>query len=82
MKTKKKQHLSVPKVVSYIGKILQFFSVKLTTLYLARLFTTPIKHKVPIRELGMDSTAWNYFEVSRKDFHETMARPIWVEWKT
>jgi len=57
LKTKKKQHLSVPKVVIYIGKILQFFSVKLTTLYLARLFTTPIKHKVPIRELGMDKNS-------------------------
>jgi pimeloyl-ACP methyl ester carboxylesterase len=34
--------------------MLQFFSVKLTTLYLAKLFTTPIKHKVPKRELEMD----------------------------
>ena len=50
---KKKQHLTVPKVIIYIGKILQFFSVKLTTLYLARLFTTPIKYKTPKRELEM-----------------------------
>jgi pimeloyl-ACP methyl ester carboxylesterase len=46
--------LKIPKVIIFIGKILQFFSVKLTTLYLARLFTTPIKHKVPKRELEMD----------------------------
>ena len=47
----------VPKVIIYIGKILQFFSIKLTTLYLARLFTTPIKHKVPKRELEMDKNS-------------------------
>ena len=55
MNPKKKQHLKIPKVIILIGKILQFFSVKLTTLYLARLFTTPIKHKVPKRELEMDA---------------------------
>ena len=49
--------MKVPKVIIYIGKILQFFSVKLTTLYLARLFTTPIKHKVPKRELEMDKNS-------------------------
>ena len=54
MNSKKKQHLKIPKVIIYIGKTLQFFSVKLTTLYLAKLFTTPIKHKVPKRELEMD----------------------------
>lgn len=57
MNSNKKQHLKVPKVIIYIGKILQFFSVKLTTLYLARLFTTPIKHKVPKRELEMDKNS-------------------------
>ena len=54
MNSKKKQHLKIPKVIIYFGKTLQFFSVKLTTLYLAKLFTTPIKHKVPKRELEMD----------------------------
>ena len=54
MNSKRKQHLKIPKVIIFIGKILQFFSVKLTTLYLAKLFTTPIKHKVPKRELEMD----------------------------
>jgi pimeloyl-ACP methyl ester carboxylesterase len=57
LNSNKKQHLKVPKVIIYIGKILQFFSVKLTTLYLARLFTTPIKHKVPKRELEMDKNS-------------------------
>jgi pimeloyl-ACP methyl ester carboxylesterase len=57
LNSNKKQHLKVPKAIIYIGKILQFFSVKLTTLYLARLFTTPIKHKVPKRELEMDKNS-------------------------
>lgn len=34
--------------------MLQFFSIKWTTLYLSKLFTTPIKHKIPKRELQMD----------------------------
>jgi pimeloyl-ACP methyl ester carboxylesterase len=57
LNSNKKQHLKVLKVIIYIGKILQFFSVKMTTLYLARLFTTPIKHKVPKRELEMDKNS-------------------------
>ncbi len=54
MKSEKKPHLKVPKIIILVGKFLQFFSTKLTTLYLARLFTTPIKHKVPKREMEMD----------------------------
>jgi pimeloyl-ACP methyl ester carboxylesterase len=50
----KNRHLKVPAIIIYIGKILQFFSIKWTTLYLSRLFTTPIKHKIPKRELQMD----------------------------
>ena len=57
MNSIKKQHIKIPKSIIFIGKILQFFSVKLTTLYLARLFTTPIKHKVPKRELEMDKNS-------------------------
>ena len=59
MKSEKKSHLKVPKILILIGKILQFFSIKLTTLYLARLFTTPIKHKVPKRELEMDDNSFH-----------------------
>jgi len=50
----KNRHLKVPAIIIYIGKILQFFSIKWTTFYLSRLFTTPIKHKIPKRELQMD----------------------------
>jgi pimeloyl-ACP methyl ester carboxylesterase len=59
LKSEKKSHLKVPKILILIGKILQFFSIKLTTLYLARLFTTPIKHKVPKRELEMDDNSFH-----------------------
>ena len=34
--------------------MLQFISIKWTTLYLSKLFTTPIKHKIPKRELQMN----------------------------
>ena len=54
MSSTKNQHLKVPTILIYIGKTLQFFSIKWTTLYLSKLFTTPIKHKIPKRELQMD----------------------------
>jgi pimeloyl-ACP methyl ester carboxylesterase len=54
LSSNKIQHLKVPRILIYIGKILQSFSVKWTTLYLSKLFTTPIKHKIPKRELQMD----------------------------
>ena len=54
MSSTKNRHLKVPAIIIYFGKILQFFSIKWTTLYLSRLFTTPIKHKIPKRELQMD----------------------------
>ena len=54
MSSDKNRHLQVPPILIYIGKTLQFFSIKWTTLYLSRLFTTPIKHTIPKRELQMD----------------------------
>ncbi len=54
MSSNKNQHLKVPRILILIGKILQFLSIKWTTLYLSKLFTTPIKHKIPKRELQMD----------------------------
>lgn len=54
MSSTKNQHLKVPAILIHIGKILQFFSVKWTTVYLSKLFTTPIKHKIPKRELQME----------------------------
>lgn len=56
--TKKKssptQPLKIPKFILLSVKVCAALSTKLLTLYTAKLFTTPIKHKVPKRELDMD----------------------------
>ncbi|HLF53277.1 alpha/beta hydrolase [Flavobacterium sp.] len=57
MKSKKEQAIQVPKPIIYIAKTLQFLSPKLVTLFAAKLFTTPIKHKIPKRELEMDKNS-------------------------
>jgi len=48
------QSLKIPQVIVVSAKILAFVSPKLATSFAAKLFTTPIKHKVPKRELEMD----------------------------
>jgi pimeloyl-ACP methyl ester carboxylesterase len=48
------QSLKIPQFIIISCKICAFFSTKLTVKYAAKLFTTPIKHKVPKRELDMD----------------------------
>jgi len=52
---KPNQTLKIPKIILITGKFLSFISTKLTVLFAARLFTTPIKHKIPKRELDMDA---------------------------
>lgn len=49
------QSLKIPKLILQSSKFIAFFSTKLITLFAAKLFTTPIKHKIPKRELEMDS---------------------------
>jgi pimeloyl-ACP methyl ester carboxylesterase len=49
------QSLKIPKFIIHISKFLAFLSTKLVTQFAAKLFTTPIKHKTPKRELEMDS---------------------------
>ncbi|MGO4770579.1 alpha/beta hydrolase [Flavobacterium sp. W22_SRS_FK3] len=49
------QSLKIPQFIRITSKLCAFISPKLATTYAARLFTTPIKHKVPKRELEMDS---------------------------
>lgn len=49
------QSLKIPKTILLTAKFLQAFSPKLITLFAARLFTTPIKYKIPKRELQMES---------------------------
>lgn len=48
------QSLKIPKIILITSKLISFISPKLITLFAARLFTTPIKHKIPKRELEMD----------------------------
>lgn len=48
------ESLKIPQFIILSSKICALISTKLVTAYAARLFTTPIKHKVPKRELEMD----------------------------
>ena len=47
------QSPQIPKIIIITAKFLQAISPKLVTLFAAKLFTTPIKHKIPKRELKM-----------------------------
>ena len=51
------QSLQIPKVITQTAKLLQAISPKLATLFAAKLFTTPIKHKIPKRELHMEENS-------------------------
>ena len=46
--------LKIPPIIILSCKICALISTKLVTAYAGKLFTTPIKHKVPKRELDMD----------------------------
>ena len=46
--------LKIPQIIIISAKICAFISTKLVTKFAARLFTSPIKHKVPKRELDME----------------------------
>ena len=48
------QTLKIPKVILITAKLLEIISTKLATNFAAKLFTTPIKHKIPKREFNMD----------------------------
>lgn len=48
------QTLKIPKIILQTSKLISLISPKLTTLLAAKLFTMPIKHKIPKRELDMD----------------------------
>lgn len=54
MKSKKHiQYTGIPFYIIWIGKVLQFFSVKWVTKYALKLFRTPIRFKAPKREEPM-----------------------------
>ena len=48
------QSLEIPKPILLASKLISVISPKLTLLFAAKLFTTPIKHKMPKREFEMD----------------------------
>lgn len=48
------ESLKIPRFIILSCKICALISTKLVTRYAARLFTTPVKHMVPKRELEMD----------------------------
>jgi pimeloyl-ACP methyl ester carboxylesterase len=50
-----KQSLKIPKLILQVSKLITFISPKLATQFAAKLFATPTKHKIPKRELDMDS---------------------------
>lgn len=60
--------LKIPQLIIISGKILAFFSTKLVTKFASKIFTTPIKHKIPKREFQMDSKSeQNIIHVSAID---------------
>jgi pimeloyl-ACP methyl ester carboxylesterase len=67
---KQKAGPQIPKIVILVGQMLSKISTRLTILYVARLFTTPIKHKMPKRELEMFNKSRKsklYIESLRKE---------------
>ena len=54
----KSKSTDIPKFIIKTGHFFEFISTKLATLYAAKLFTTPIKHKIPARELEMDKNSF------------------------
>ncbi len=46
--------MKIPKIILVTGKFLSFISTKIVVQFAAKLFTSPIKHKIPKRELEME----------------------------
>ena len=51
------QSLQIPKIITLTAKLLQAISPKLVTLFAAKLFTTPLKYRIPKRELHMEQNS-------------------------
>ncbi|MFT3796417.1 alpha/beta hydrolase [Flavobacterium sp.] len=48
------QSLKIPRIIILTAKLIAFISTKWIVRFAARLFTSPIKHKIPKREFEMD----------------------------
>lgn len=53
-KPRHQQSVRIPKGILITAKVLEKTSIKLAAKFAAKLFTTPIKHKMPKREFEMD----------------------------
>jgi len=51
------QTLKIPRIILLTAKFLEVISTKLVIKFVAKLFTTPIKHKIPKREFHMDKNS-------------------------
>lgn len=49
--------LKFPKLILILARFLRVISSKLSVQFAAKLFTTPTKHKIPKRELGMNANS-------------------------
>ncbi|MEC4005778.1 alpha/beta hydrolase [Flavobacterium sp. SUN052] len=54
---KQAQTLKIPRIIVITAKFLEVISTKLVTRFAAKLFTTPIKYKIPKREFLMDKNS-------------------------
>jgi pimeloyl-ACP methyl ester carboxylesterase len=54
---KRDQTLKIPRIIILTAKLIAFISTKWIVRFAARLFTTPIKYKIPKRELEMDANS-------------------------
>ncbi len=52
---KRGQTLQIPKVILFTAKLISLVSTKWVVRFAARLFTTPVRHKLPKRELKMNA---------------------------
>ena len=52
---KAEKSLKIPRLILITGKFLALISDKWVTAFAAKLFTTPLKHKIPKREAEMDT---------------------------
>ena len=56
-KAKHQQTVKIPKTILYTAKVLETLSPKLATQFAIKLFTTPIRHKLPKREIEMNTNS-------------------------
>lgn len=49
--------MQIPKIIIISAKFIEFFSAKWVTVYAGKLFTSPIKYKIPKREIEMNQNS-------------------------